>query len=49
MVTKRVNITLDPEIYERFLKVAEKKGIKVSTWINQQMKQFVEEEETKKK
>ena len=43
--TRRVNITLDPEVYERFIRVAEKKGIKVSTWINQRMKEFVEEEE----
>jgi len=43
--TRRVNITLDPDVYERFIKIAEKKGMKVSTWINQRMKEFVEEEE----
>lgn len=42
----RHNITLEPEVYEEFCKYAVKKGIKVkvSTWINLQMKQFIEEE-----
>ena len=41
----RHNITLEPEVYEEFCKYAAKKGIKVSTWINQQMKNFIEEEQ----
>ncbi len=44
MVTSRHNITLDPEVYEEFCRIASKKGMKVSTWINQQMINFIEEE-----
>lgn len=42
---KRQNITLDPEVFEKFCNYAGKKGIKISTWITQKMKEFVEEEE----
>lgn len=42
---KRQNITLDPEVFEKFCSIAGKKGIKISTWINQRMKEFIEEEE----
>lgn len=44
MVSKRINITLDPEVYDEFCKYAGKKGIKVSTWVNVQMENFIEEE-----
>lgn len=44
LATKRVNMTIDPEVYEEFCKYAGKKGIKISTWVNLQMKNFVEEE-----
>lgn len=44
MATSRHNITLDPEVYEEFCRYAGKKGIKISTWVNQQMKEFIEEE-----
>jgi hypothetical protein len=44
LATSRHNITLDPAVYEEFCKYAGKKGIKISTWINQQMKEFIEEE-----
>jgi hypothetical protein len=44
LVTSRHNITLDPAVYEEFCKYAGKKGIKISTWVNEQMKQFIEEE-----
>lgn len=40
----RQNITLDPDVYEGFCKYAGKKGIKVSTWVNIKMKEFIEEE-----
>ena len=40
----RHNITLEPEVYEEFCRIAGKKGIKVSTWINQKMREFIEEE-----
>lgn len=45
MAVKRQNITLDPEVFEKFCSIAGKKGIKISTWINQRMKEFIEEEE----
>jgi len=44
---KRQNITLDPEVFEKFCEIAGKKGIKISTWINQQMIEFIEEEEAR--
>lgn len=44
LATKRVNMTIDPEVYEEFCKYAGKKGIKISTWVNLQMKNFIEEE-----
>lgn len=45
MATIRKNITLDPEIYKNFCKIAERKGIRMSTWINAKMKEFIEEQE----
>jgi hypothetical protein len=45
LAVKRQNITLDPDILERFCNIAGRKGIKISSWINQRMKEFVEEEE----
>lgn len=45
MATIRKNITLDPEIYKNFCKIAERKGIRMSTWINAKMKEFIEEEQ----
>jgi hypothetical protein len=44
LVTSRHNISLEEEVYEEFCKYAGKKGIKISTWINIKMKEFVEEE-----
>lgn len=44
LAVKRVNITLDPVIFKDFRKYAERKGIKISTWITQKMREFVEEE-----
>lgn len=44
MAVSRHNITLDPEVYEEFCKYAGKKGIKISPWVNQKMKEFIEEE-----
>lgn len=40
----RQNITLDPTVFEEFCKYAGRKGIKISTWINAKMQEFVEEE-----
>ena len=41
----RQNVSLDPDVFERFCEIAGKKGIKISTWVNQQMVEFIEEEE----
>lgn len=46
---KRQNITLDPEVFEKFCDIAGRKGIKISTWVNQKMKEFIEEEEAVEK
>lgn len=42
----RHNITLEPDVYEEFCRYAAKNGIKVSTWVNQQMKEFIEDQKT---
>jgi hypothetical protein len=42
---KRQNITIDPEVYEKFIVIATKKGIKLSPWVNSKMKEFIKEEE----
>ena len=38
------NVSLDPDDLIEFYKYATKKGIKLSTWINAKMKEFIEEE-----
>lgn len=45
MKKKRVNITLEPLVFENFVKLASKKGIQASTWVNAKMKEFIEEGE----
>ena len=42
---KRQNITIEPEVYEKFVEIASKNGIKLSPWVNSKMKEFIEEEE----
>lgn len=49
MAVRRQNITLDPEVFEKFCDIAGKKGIRISTWINAKMKEFIEEEEALEK
>ena len=44
MAAHRQNMTIDPTVYEDFCKYAQKKGMKVSTWVSMKMKEFVEEE-----
>ena len=44
MVVKRVNITVDPETLDEFYRLAAKKGIKFSTWVQVKMEEFIEEE-----
>jgi hypothetical protein len=41
---KRQNITLEPEVCEKFIQIASKKGIKLSPWVNSKMKEFIEDE-----
>lgn len=42
---KRQNITLELEVYEKFIEIASKKGIKLSPWVNSKIKEFIAEEE----
>ncbi|MDP4158138.1 MAG: hypothetical protein Q8911_00030 [Bacillota bacterium] len=52
MATIKKNYSVDEKTYNEFVEIAETKGIKVSPWITQQMKRFIEEEkerESKKK
>lgn len=44
LATSRHNITVEDEVYEEFCRYAGKKGIKISTWVTQKMKEFIEEE-----
>ena len=37
-------MSLDPKVFEEFCKYAGKKGIKISTWVNLKMQEFIEEE-----
>jgi hypothetical protein len=37
-------MTIDPEVFEEFCKYAGRKGIKISTWVTQKMREFVEKE-----
>ena len=41
---KRQNITIEHEVFNEFCKYAERQGIKFSPWVNQQMKNFIEEQ-----
>lgn len=38
----RQNVTLDPEVYDKFCEIASKKGIKTSAWVNAKMIEFIE-------
>jgi hypothetical protein len=44
LVVKRVNITVDPQTLDEFYRLAAKKGIKFSTWVQVKMEEFIEEE-----
>ena len=48
MSTIRQNVTLDPEVYDKFCEIASKKGIKTSAWVNAKMIEFIKEEEENK-
>jgi len=45
MAVRALNITVNPEVLDRFIRIAEKKGIRISPWVTAQMKAFVEQEE----
>jgi metal-responsive CopG/Arc/MetJ family transcriptional regulator len=44
MAKKKFNITLDPEVLDEFCKYSSKYGTSISSWIEVQMKDFIEEE-----
>jgi len=44
LARQAVNITLEPEVFEEFCKYAGKKGIRISSWVNAKVKEFIEEE-----
>ena len=44
MTVQRVNITLDPELYEEFRKYAAKNGLSISGFVAAKMKQYIEEQ-----
>ena len=44
MAVRRVNVTVDPELYDEFYKYACKKGISISPFLQAKMKEFIEEE-----
>ena len=45
LVVHRQNMTIDPEVFDKFCLIASKKGIKISTWVTARMREFIEEEE----
>lgn len=44
MAVKRQNMSIDPQVYQDFIKYSEPKGIKVSSWVTAKMREFVEDE-----
>ena len=44
MVAHRQNMSIDEKVYADFCILAEKKGIKVSTWVTVKMREFIEDE-----
>ncbi|WP_187442024.1 hypothetical protein [Sutcliffiella horikoshii] len=45
MAKERVNITVDKDKLDEFYRLATKKGIKFSTWVNAKLDEFLEEEQ----
>ena len=41
---RRQNITVDPVVFDEFCRYAGPQGIKISTWINAKMKEFVDDQ-----
>ena len=44
MAVRRVNVTVEPELYDEFYKYADKKGISISPFLQAKMREFIEEE-----
>ena len=44
MAVRRVNVTVEPELYDEFYKYACKKGISISPFLQAKMKDFIEDE-----
>lgn len=44
MAVRRVNVTMDPELYDEFYKYACKKGVSISPFLQAKMREFIEEE-----
>lgn len=44
MSKKKLNLTLDPEIFEKFCKYAAKYGTSISAWVEFKMQEFVDEQ-----
>lgn len=44
MAVRRVNVTVEPELYAEFYKYECKKGISISPFLQAKMKEFIEEE-----
>ena len=44
MAVRRVNVTVEPELYDEFYKYAERKGISISPFLQAKMRDFIEEE-----
>lgn len=42
---KKLNITLDPDIFEEFCNYASRYGTSISSWIEVKMTEFIEEKE----
>ena len=44
MAVRRVNVTVEPELYDEFYRYAERKGISISPFLQAKMREFIEEE-----
>lgn len=44
MAVRRVNVTIEPGLYDEFYKYACKKGISISPFLQAKMREFIEEE-----
>ena len=44
MAVQRVNITIDPELFEEFKHYANRKGISISPFVQAKIREFIEEE-----